>query len=871
MPTPAKALYSVEEMVNVRSVQFPARSLSTLAVAFVAAAAWGGGSGLNVIVVVNQNSTHSVQLGNEYCEQRGVPPQNLFRMTGWTGGAISWSRTDFETYLLDPLLDTLASRGLTHQAEYVLLSMDIPYRISDAAGLNSTTSALFYGFKSDTAPPGPGLPASCSLPDLSSNSYAFSEIPFHLARPDTAPTNSFLAMMLTDNSLPAAELILGRGVAGDSSFPTQTVYLAKTSDTARNVRFLEFDNAIFNGRVAGDNSLIPISTDSTSFTNLLGLMTGLANLSMPANTFVPGAMGDSLTSFGGYLFENSGQTALLAFLDAGAAGSYGTVVEPCNYTQKFPDPLDYFYQERGFSLAESYYQSLRNPYQGILVGEPLSAPFARRGGADWSSLTNGTVLSGLTALNLTFFAATTNLPLGQVDLFVDGNFLRTVTNLPPSGGNTLSVILNGFTNNYTVPANATVTATATGLATALNAQANSTRVQAYPVGDRLELQSLDVAVPGNTVALGASTAIGSAAQLTTLLIPARPSSLDSTALGYLGVLMSNTPAIGDWLRLNFVKTNGVQVTVGVTNTTAGTSIGTLAQNLLNLINSTPALQSPDGLSASDFTDYDPSLAAAQFTLYAHSPGWPAAQIQAALTASINLLALPPGTNRLEDNLSDLRPRNHLYVGSGAISLPVSFVLDTTQLPDGFHELSAVAYEGTSVGTQTRISRSVRIQNTSLTATFTALPAGTNATIDLVLQLTATANITNISRIELFSSGGSVGVVANRQTAVFLVPSASLGLGLQPFYALVTDTVGNRYRTQTTWFRIIPSITLNIAGPPLTLSWPAIPGDQYDILATTNLSNGFQTAASVVASNSIVQWPIPSAVGGEEFYRVRLVP
>jgi hypothetical protein len=49
------------------------------------------------------------------------------------------------------------------------------------------------------------------------------------------------------------------------------------------------------------------------------------------------------------------------FLEAGACGSYGTVVEPCNYPYKFPDPMVYFYQNRGFCLAEAYYQSLANP------------------------------------------------------------------------------------------------------------------------------------------------------------------------------------------------------------------------------------------------------------------------------------------------------------------------------------------------------------------------------------------------------------------------------------------------------------------------------------------------------------------------------
>ena len=90
---------------------------------------WAGESGLNVIVVVNQNSSNSVQLGNDYCQRRGVPPQNLFRMTAWTGGAIDWQQADFENDLLNPLLAMISSRGLANQAEIVLLSMDIPYRV----------------------------------------------------------------------------------------------------------------------------------------------------------------------------------------------------------------------------------------------------------------------------------------------------------------------------------------------------------------------------------------------------------------------------------------------------------------------------------------------------------------------------------------------------------------------------------------------------------------------------------------------------------------------------------------------------------------------------------------------------------------------
>jgi uncharacterized protein (TIGR03790 family) len=831
-------------------------------------ALWAGGSGLNVLVVVNQNSTNSLQLGNEYCERRGVPPQNVLRMTGWNGGALSWNRSDFETLLRDPLLATLAARSLTNQVQYVLLSMDIPYRVVDGESQNSTTSALFYGFKTNTVPPA-GLPATCSLPDASFNSYAFSELPFEQAHPGTAPTNSFLAMMLTDTSLANAGQILNRGVTSDGSLPTQTVYLEKTTDWARNVRFFEFDDAMFEARVRGGSSLIRIDANDTAFTNLLGMLTGLSNLLLPTNAFVPGAMGDSLTSYGGDILEDSGQTSLLAFLDAGAVGSYGTVVEPCNYTEKFPHPLDYFYQNRGFSLAESYYQSLQNPYQGLLVGEPLSAPFALRGTADWSSVAQGAVLSGQVVLNPTFFSAATNLPFGQVDLFVDGCFARTLTNLPPAAGNVLSVTLNGTVVEYTVLPDDTLASVAGGLADELNAHVDETKVAASAVGDRIELQSLDLATPGSNVTVSVSSSPGSSSQVTTLLSVARPAFLDTSAAGFLGLAATQTPAVGDWLALDFVKTNGVPVHIGVTNADSGATIGTLAQMAINQVNASPALQSSDGVMAADLYD---SGTTAQFFLYARSDGWPAAQIQVAFTASSNLLASPGGTNTLEDNLSDLQPRNHLYVSSGVTNLPVNFTLDTTQFADGCHELIAVACEGTSVRTQSHVSRQVRFQNTALSASLNTLLGGTNTDLSAILRFSVVANTNDLSSIEFFSTGGSLGFVTNQPVAFFSVAATNLGLGLHPFYAVVTSTSGERYRTETVWIRLIgaePSFSISIASPSVTLSWPATAGRSYDLLAATTITGPYQPIATLIPSNSIAQWTDTNPPALLRFYRVRL--
>jgi len=832
-----------------------------LVLVWQALTAFAGGSGLNVLVVVNQNSTNSVQLGNDYCEKRGVPPQNLFRMTNWTSGNVAWTRTAFETYLLQPLLDRVSSLGLTNQISYVLLSMDIPYRVEEGDSWNSTTSALYYGFKTNTPPP-PNLPVTCSVPDFSSNGFAFSEMPFEFARPDTAETNSFLAFMLTDNTLAGAEAILARGLASDSTFPTQTVYLERTSDAARNVRFFSFDNALFDSRIRADPSLVQINSDSTSFENIRGLLTGFATLSLPANTFVAGALGDSLTSFGGGLFENTGQTPLLAFLDAGAAASYGTVVEPCNYLQKFPDPMAFIYQSRGFDAAEAYYQSVLNPYQGLFVGEPLSAPFAVRCLVEWDGLTNGAVLSGQAALPAALFTgAGSNLPISQIDLFIDGRYARTLTNLSPAAGENLSLALNGSSIKYSIPSNATLFSVTKGLADAVNNQSNSTQVAALPFGDRLELQSLDVARPGTQVVLSASSTPGSHV----FLNPARSNCLDTLATGYLGLTVTNPTSPGDWLLLQVTKANGSQMSLSVTNV-GTTNVYELCQSLMNAVNASPDLQGNDGIVARDlYTDIN----LAQFFLYARSAGWPAAKVQASLSTSSNLVVLPAGTHTFEDNVSDLRPRNNVYLCCGAEQVALPFDLDTAQLADGFHELRLVAYEGTSVRTQTQVSRTVQLRNGSLSADLSS-GFGTNVTTDVPLTLSVSANSNNIAAIALFSTGGLIGTVSNQQTASFSVPTSWLGVGLHPFYALVTDPQGNQFRTPTLTLRILPSFALTISSMPLMLSWASLPGLSYDILASHDLTSGFQKVDTIIASGTSTSWAIP-LVGTQSFYRVRLTP
>jgi uncharacterized protein (TIGR03790 family) len=158
----------------------------------------------------------------------------------------------------------------------------------------------------------------------------------------------------------------------------------RTSDAARSTRFADFvslANSSVPGLVfhyvdnaAGSGSDLVINQDDVMF-----YFTGLPGVAQIAsNRWLPGAAADHLTSFGGVLPDGNGQMPATEWLRAGATASYGTVDEPCNYTDKFPGASVLVGRyRRGDTLLEAYWKSVRWPGQGLFLGEPLARPWAR--------------------------------------------------------------------------------------------------------------------------------------------------------------------------------------------------------------------------------------------------------------------------------------------------------------------------------------------------------------------------------------------------------------------------------------------------------------------------------------------------------------
>ncbi len=299
-------------------------------------------------------------------------------------------------------------------------------------------------------------------------------------------------------------------------------------------------------------------------------------------------------------------------------------------------------------------------------------------------------------------------------------------------------------------------------------------------------------------AVGSSA--GSAGTLTTFLTASRSTFLDSTANGLRNFTVTGTIGVGVWLQISVTKTNGAVLSLSVTNQSGTAALFDLAQQLVTAINSSLGLQGSDGLVAEDLCAG--AFGTANFNLYARSPGRDAAAIQVQLTSSAGVGTSPSAPMCLNFNLSDLQPRNHLYLTAGSSNLDVTFPLNTTDLADGFHELAAVAYEGSHVRTQSRITLPIQIHNSPLSASMTLLDLAATAPVQGTYHIQVAANTNNVTTISLFSTGGLLTMITNQSTATFTIDGTVLGAGLHPFYAQVRTSGGGQYRTQVQWVRLL---------------------------------------------------------------------
>ena len=308
----------------------------------------------NVAVIVNSQDANSLVIGDYYMNARNIPKKNLISVD-IPAGVSTLTEAQFKT-----LRERIYS-NIGEEIEVIVLTWTRPY----AVHCNAITAAITLGYQAKQCV------NTCAAG--MNNPYFNSQ-----SRHPQKDFNMRLSILLPTDSLEVAKNIIDKGVLSSFRVNDSTAYFLKTNDGTRSKPREQFFPKDLTKVESKKLWLRTIKADSIrDKKDVMFYFTGAISVPyLDTLNFMPGAVADHLTSGGGVLVDG-GQMSSLKWLEAGATGTYGSVSEPCNYWQKFPNPaVLLIHYLAGETLIEAYWKSVYWPTQGLILGEPLAAPYS---------------------------------------------------------------------------------------------------------------------------------------------------------------------------------------------------------------------------------------------------------------------------------------------------------------------------------------------------------------------------------------------------------------------------------------------------------------------------------------------------------------
>ena len=305
-----------------------------------------------IAVVINIEDEDSRLIADYYRKKRGIPEENFIEIS------LPYDKPGIGVEKFEAVFQQVKNQT-PDGVQYYALAWSKPFKV----GCMSITSAFTFGFDKAYCAQG------CKATKLSAYYNSDSQLP-------KDELNIWPTMMLAGSSLKQVYAMIDRGVTSDNTKPEASAYLMSTTDKARNVRSRRYP--VIQQLLVENINIVQLNSNVLkNKKDVMFYFTGLKQVeAIDSNQYLPGAIADHLTSSGGNLFGWK-QMSLLRWLEAGATASYGTVVEPCAFTQKFPNPgIVIERYTNGESLIEAYWKSVAWPGQGVFVGELMASPYA---------------------------------------------------------------------------------------------------------------------------------------------------------------------------------------------------------------------------------------------------------------------------------------------------------------------------------------------------------------------------------------------------------------------------------------------------------------------------------------------------------------
>lgn len=359
-----------------------------------------GGGPENVLVVVNDESSESLEVAQCYVHARDIPRHHVlhlrFQPRQWKRLA---SFEEYETLLEKPVRAWLKAHPKAHITT-ILLCRDVPLVAPLKLPADGKKPRDFHKGTAhllatmDVTSPVVRDAAQTHVGNL--GKWGFS--PYYAKAVSIDPRRPIkpgwpLYVVGTLNAFTVADVrkMVANAITAETKSPRAgTVYLGKSRKGdprgGYNPNFPRMQQVLQQAKFKCE--IVEWSKDKRLLTDkhdVLFYMFGQAgwDKTFPAaNTYLPGAVVDNLTSVA--LTPNSfnpkagGQTSMCHFLAAGASAVHGCVREP--YTVAFdPRHTHIFRYLDGYNVAESFYLSHRlMPWMNLVAGDPLMQPLAQR-------------------------------------------------------------------------------------------------------------------------------------------------------------------------------------------------------------------------------------------------------------------------------------------------------------------------------------------------------------------------------------------------------------------------------------------------------------------------------------------------------------
>ena len=336
-----------------------------------------------VLLVVNDNSSLSKNIGDYYARRRSIPQTNICHIRTTEDEEIS--RDIFNRQIAAPIAGFLRSGGLVDRVLYIVTTMGVPLKIKgtgnmdgDAAAVDSELTLLYLDMKRGTPH---AIRGSIPNPFFGKKDAPFTHPQFPIYLVTRLAAYDFDGVKaIIDRSLEArnvGKFVIDEKHSGedgaDEWLHSAAIFLPKDRvvlETTTKVLYDVADAIAYAGWGSNDKNRnrrflgfhwLPgaIATEFVS--------TNARTFKKPPDSWNIGKDWSSPSA----LFAGSPQTMTADYLFEGATGASGHVYEP--YLAQTPHPellLPAYY--KGRNLAESFYLSIRSlSWQNVVIGDPL--------------------------------------------------------------------------------------------------------------------------------------------------------------------------------------------------------------------------------------------------------------------------------------------------------------------------------------------------------------------------------------------------------------------------------------------------------------------------------------------------------------------